>query len=513
MSILRKVFDFLLFVPPVSNPDEARRRRLLSSVLTLVALIFALSLWTTFSDYSARQVWSGQALADILQYPEAARLLLCQVIAATAALAAWLLNRLRVPGWLPAALFEGAITLSLAFSDTSRQLVDGRSLITWVFPIALAPLILPAWSTFLVMGLITLLLSALFATLGWYPNLYTLLTLAAIAFLSWLAARALEKALGTARREAEKNRVILNGVADGIVVLDEAGQVVSANPAALSVLDGEMDSLLKQAGERVEHAGRVLSFSWAEVAGIGRVAVVRDETRRAEIERAKEALLATVSHELRTPLNAILGYAEIISLQAKDLPAVAEMAGRIKANTGRLNSLVESLLDRAMLEAGAIQVHKTAFHPTELFRQVEGLMSGLAAEQRVKLVFTLDPALPDELCGDPQRLSQVLVNLISNGIKFTDSGGMVSVHLWMERPDWLLEVADTGIGIPPERLPDIFEPFRRGSDFATRRHQGAGLGLSIVRSLVELMGGSIKVQSTVGRGTTFSLRFPLEVSA
>jgi signal transduction histidine kinase len=88
---------------------------------------------------------------------------------------------------------------------------------------------------------------------------------------------------------------------------------------------------------------------------------------------------------------------------------------------------------------------------------------------------------------------------------------MVSVHLWLEKPDWLLEVADTGIGIPPERLPDIFEPFRRGSDFATRRHQGAGLGLSIVQSLVGLMSGSIQVRSAVGRGTTFTIRFPLEV--
>jgi signal transduction histidine kinase len=346
--------------------------------------------------------------------------------------------------------------------------------------------------------------------LGWYPNVYILLTLAVIAFISWLAARALEKALATARQEAEKNRVILNGVADGIVVLDEAGQVVSANPAALSVLDGEMESLLRQAGERVEHAGRVLSFSWAEVAGIGRVAVVRDETRRAEFERAKDAMLATVSHELRTPLNAILGYAEIISLQTQGQPAVAEMAARIKANTGRLKSLVEALLDRAMLEAGAVQVHKAAFRPAELLQQVEGLLSGMAAEQRVNLVLALDPALPDELCGDPQRLNQVLVNLVSNGLKFTDPGEVVSVHLRLERPNWLLEVADTGIGIPPERLPDIFEPFRRGSDFATRRHQGAGLGLSIVRSLVELMGGSIEVQSRVGQDTTFTIRFPLE---
>jgi signal transduction histidine kinase len=222
-------------------------------------------------------------------------------------------------------------------------------------------------------------------------------------------------------------------------------------------------------------------------------------------------MLATVSHELRTPLNAILGYTEIIAMQAQDLPQVAEMAARIKANTGRLKVMVESLLDRAMLEAGAIQIQKIPFHPVELFQQVESLMSGMAAEQRVKLVLTLDPALPDELCGDPQRLNQVLVNLISNGIKFTDPGGMVTVHLWMERPAWLLEVADTGIGIPPERLPDIFEPFRRGSDFATRRHQGAGLGLSIVQRLVDLMGGSIKVRSTVGRGATFTLRFPLEV--
>jgi hypothetical protein len=154
MSVLRSFLAFLLYIPPVSNPDEARRRRLLNGVLVVITAVSALGLWATFSGYSASQIWIGQALADIFQYPDAAKLLICQIIAAVATLAAWPLNRLRVPGWLPAGLFECAITLSLAFSDTSQQLADGRSLLTWVFPIALAPLILPAWSTFLVAGLI-----------------------------------------------------------------------------------------------------------------------------------------------------------------------------------------------------------------------------------------------------------------------------------------------------------------------------------------------------------------------
>jgi signal transduction histidine kinase len=121
----------------------------------------------------------------------------------------------------------------------------------------------------------------------------------------------------------------------------------------------------------------------------------------------------------------------------------------------------------------------------------------------------VDAALPELILGDTSRLQQILVNLMGNAIKFTEYGE-VNVSVKMLETEWQMIVQDTGMGIPLERLPDIFEPFRRGSDYATRNHQGAGLGLSIVKNLVALMGGRIDVHSTVEQGSVFTVTLPLK---
>jgi signal transduction histidine kinase len=136
-------------------------------------------------------------------------------------------------------------------------------------------------------------------------------------------------------------------------------------------------------------------------------------------------------------------------------------------------------------------------------------MGGLATEKHLLLKTYIDPDLPETITGDSARLQQILINLIGNAIKFTDHGE-VCVCFEKGQAEWSIVVRDTGIGIPGERLPDIFEPFRRGSDYATRRHQGAGLGLSIVKTLVTLMGGRVEVESAVGRGSVFTVTLPLE---
>lgn len=138
-----------------------------------------------------------------------------------------------------------------------------------------------------------------------------------------------------------------------------------------------------------------------------------------------------------------------------------------------------------------------------------GILSGLAEQKSLKLITHVDPTLPELILGDNSRLQQILVNLIGNAIKFTEYGE-VSVSVKILETEWQMIVQDTGIGIPAERLPDIFEPFRRSSDYATRQHQGAGLGLSIVKNLVTLMDGRIDVQSTVGQGSVFTVTLPLK---
>jgi signal transduction histidine kinase len=241
------------------------------------------------------------------------------------------------------------------------------------------------------------------------------------------------------------------------------------------------------------------------VADVGRVAIVRDISRQVEVERAKDAVLGIVSHEMRTPLAAIMGFAELIALRSAE---GKEMANRVHANAQRLIHMVDDLLDHAQAQAGVLKIHMDAVSLRSLQDAVMKGMSILANEKNLQLKMEIDAELPPALVGDGARLQQILVNLVGNAIKFTE-GGEVCVAFQKRDAQWAIVVRDTGIGIPEERLPDIFEPFRRASDYTTRRHQGAGLGLSIVKTLVSLMEGTIQVKSIVGQGSTFTVLLPL----
>jgi signal transduction histidine kinase len=310
--------------------------------------------------------------------------------------------------------------------------------------------------------------------------------------------------------EAQKNAAILNGVADGVVVLNENDQVVLANPVALSLMGSGLAQLVSQRKDQQVLRGRVLAFEWSNVSGVGKVAIVRDISRQIEVDRAKDAILGVVSHEMRTPLTAIIGFAEVIAIQ----PGLAsEMSGRIRGNAQRLIHMVSNLLDHAQVQPNALTIHREVVSLGCLMQSVTDLLSGLATEKNIMLRTAIDPDVPENVIGDNARLQQILVNLVGNAIKFTDNGE-VSISFQIsgqeQKSVWRVVVGDTGIGIPEERLPDIFEPFRRGSDYATRSHQGAGLGLSIVKNLVTLMNGTIEVVSTVGMGSIFTVTFHLE---
>jgi signal transduction histidine kinase len=161
------------------------------------------------------------------------------------------------------------------------------------------------------------------------------------------------------------------------------------------------------------------------------------------------------------------------------------------------------------MQSGALKVRSEPFSPASSLLLVRNLLSGLAEQKSLKLKTEIDPALSGFILGDNSRIQQILVNLMGNAIKFTDFGE-VSVTFQQMENEWQMIVKDSGMGIPAERLPDIFEPFRRGSDYATRKKQGAGLGLSIVKKLVMLMEGRIEVQSTVGQGSVFTVTLPLK---
>jgi signal transduction histidine kinase/ActR/RegA family two-component response regulator len=238
----------------------------------------------------------------------------------------------------------------------------------------------------------------------------------------------------------------------------------------------------------------------------------RERSARTEAERAnrtKDEFLAILSHELRTPLSAILGWAHLLARTNLDEEDRRRGVEVIERNARVQGQLIEDLLDMSRVTAGKVRLD---MQPVDLARviddAIETVQSAMTAKD-IRLERVLDPQA-GPVRGDPDRLRQVVWNLLSNAVKFTDKGGRVSVLL--ERIDSHVEitVADTGQGIRPETLPHLFERFRQEDSSTTRRHSGLGLGLAIVRSLVELHGGSVRAESEgPGKGSRFRVMLPL----
>lgn len=241
------------------------------------------------------------------------------------------------------------------------------------------------------------------------------------------------------------------------------------------------------------------------------LAQTRDQALAAS--RLKTELLAKVSHELRTPLGAILGFAEMLEggvygpIAPTQQPATAEIIDSVNY----LTKLVNELLDQAQLEAGKLKLNPSVFTPAILVKDTLSRMSILAQSKGLRLTADISSNVPTTLSGDLVRLQQILVNLVSNAIKFTLQG---SVHVSLYCPDsahWAIQVADTGPGIPPEAQAYIFEPFRQMDGSITRASQGTGLGLSIVKQLTTLMGGKVLLESETDRGSIFTVILPLQL--
>jgi PAS domain S-box-containing protein len=230
-----------------------------------------------------------------------------------------------------------------------------------------------------------------------------------------------------------------------------------------------------------------------------------------EASRLKSQLLANVSHDLRTPLNAILGYVDMLQegIYGPVSDKQRSITQKIINSTTHLTSMVNKLLDQAQLEAGTLKLTKTSFAPHSLIDYAQATMGVLAEHKDLQLISDVAADMPVNLSGDLLRLQQIIANLVGNAIKFTEHG---VVHLHLYRPDethWVIQVADTGPGIPVEAQAHIFDVFWQVDGTATRRYTGFGLGLSIVKQLATIMGGQVQVESKLGQGSTFTVLLPL----
>jgi signal transduction histidine kinase len=245
------------------------------------------------------------------------------------------------------------------------------------------------------------------------------------------------------------------------------------------------------------------------------IALEAERAARNEAERAgllKDEFLATLSHELRTPLNAIFGWAQILSMDADDPAAVREGIEVIDRNVRLQTQLIEDLLDVSRIISGKVRLDVQVVDLPELLNSAIESVRPAADAKRLRLERVIDPSA-GPVSGDPARLQQVIWNLLTNAIKFTPKEGKIHVMLERINSHVELSVVDTGEGISPEFLPHLFERFSQSDASTTRKHGGLGLGLSIVKNLVELHGGSIRAHSAgEGRGATFVLHLPIRVT-
>ncbi len=335
-------------------------------------------------------------------------------------------------------------------------------------------------------------------------------------------AMAEELALAHRRLQDERRRlaVTIESLGDGLIVTEsDSVSVLAMNPRAAELVPGLAPSgrtdhsplpPLETALSRetvVDHGGRTLAVVASRLgAGVeGVVWTVRDMTDRARLERAKSEFVATASHELRSPLTSIKGFVELLARASDGMSErQREFIDIILRSTDRLVELVNDLLDVARIDADRVELERRPTDVGEAIREVAELMGPRLAEKQQRLDVRVSPALPPAV-ADPGRLRQIIANLLTNAHQYTPADGRLGVGAELDDDRILIWVTDSGVGMTAEQVERAFDRFYRASS------SGTGLGLSIVKSLVELHGGQIEVDSQPGRGTTFRLRLPAAI--
>jgi cell cycle sensor histidine kinase DivJ len=338
---------------------------------------------------------------------------------------------------------------------------------------------------------------------------------------------------------APVSRLLGHGLFDRVHVVDRPAYLTALSDAARGGEARSVEFRLKRDAPRGSERGSLVDFIWIEMRcrpleqasdttatlDAEVVAVMRDVTDRKIQEQAldlartaaeqadtsKTRFLATMSHELRTPLNAIIGFSEMIVQEDVLMVNAArrkEYAQLINDSGQHLLSVVNGILDMSKMESGNFEISPEPFAPRAALLNCCNLLALKARDNAIDLVSRAPEDLPD-MTGDPRAFKQIVLNLVSNAIKFTERGGRVTVSASVEGSRLMLRVTDNGVGIAADDLKRIGDPFFQAGKTYQRRHEGTGLGLSIVKSLVELHAGEIIIQSKIDEGTTVSVALPL----
>ena len=345
----------------------------------------------------------------------------------------------------------------------------------------------------------------------------------------------LQDNLNTIEDERSKLNTLFTHMADGVVAFDKAGRIMHVNPEAKKMLGVRFDenttygdvfpnlvvreSDMAEDGKYIEvdylTNKRTLKIFFAPLRGTGSVsggimAVIHDVTQQKRLEDARKEFVANVSHELRTPLTNITGYTETL-LDAGD-EIDGETRSRflqvIYSEADRMTRLVKDLLTLSRLDYERMEGAETAVDLREIAGSVAASMDIEARRQGVTLTCVLPEDLP-QVTGERDRLQQVVMNIVSNAVKYNQRGGRVDIRGGADDGRVFLTVADTGLGIPEEDLPRIFERFYRVDKARSREKGGTGLGLAIAKEIVEFHGGTIGVESREGKGTTVTIWLPV----
>ena len=326
------------------------------------------------------------------------------------------------------------------------------------------------------------------------------------------------------RSQKERTEAILRSVADAVMVLNLEGRLVLANPKAQAMLDRSWSEQLYQRVVELQRAPAQKQADWefgaesfealssnVELEGqnIGTVIVLRDITRLKELDRLKSQFVATVSHELRTPLANIKLYLSL--LRRAQGEGESHYHKTLKSETDRLATMIEDLLDLSRLDAEQ-QVQFVQLNLGYLVGEIVKTQRPVCEIKRIELAYEAEGHV--KVLGNQDRLIQVFTNLLANAIAYTPAGGMITLRMSpmggeQARPGIIVEVEDSGMGIPADELPYVFDRFYRGRMAQQLKIHGSGLGLAIVREIVESHGGSITVHSDLGHGSCFRIWLPL----